>query len=174
MSGSGHLLRAWAGGRDVFETLNWSIPTGLYIVQSSHEPTCYRVGAGGVYGSRSTLFNRLRQHRSKPPSRNDIDWTEYHRRWVPIWAVQFPSCDRLTARLCEALLVGELAAKYPFIPEATGSGFSVPANSAPDVVAFAMSLEPRLEAILERQASRAALRRWVKGSDEGDPSRYLD
>jgi hypothetical protein len=80
----------------------------------------------------------------------------------------------LTARLCEALLVGELAAKYTFIPEATGSGFSAPADNAPDVVAFAMGLEPRLEAILKRQASKPTLRRWIKGTIEGDASRYLD
>jgi hypothetical protein len=157
---------------DIVSALNRSIPTGLYIVQSKAEPSCFRAGAGGVQGDRSTLINRLRQHMSRPPNRNDIDWTEYHRGWNVRWAVQFPSCDRLTGRLCEALLIAELAREYHFIPEATGSGFH--SDRADEVVKFARGLEPKFLPLLKRQANRPALRRWEKGTKEGLPSRYLD
>lgn len=150
------------------------VQSGLYIVQSSHEPTCYRAGAGGVVTASSTLSNRLRQHRSSPPNRNDINWTEYHRPWKPIWVVQFPGCRQLTARLCEALLISELAARFHFISEATGSGFHASADQAPSIVTFARSLEPQFEKILTRQAEPVIVRSWVKGAKDAQPSGYVD
>ena len=159
---------------DILQSVDPRVPTGLYIVQCSHETSCFRAGAGGVNGESSTIFNRLTQHASKPPNRNDINWTEYHRGWMPIWAVQFKGADRLTGRLCEALLIGELATRYRFIPEATGSGFHAASEQSGDLVNFARSLEPRFVEILERQQLEVPLRKWQKGSKDTVPSGYVD
>ena len=158
---------------EILKAMDRRVPTGLYIVQCSHERSCFRAGAGGVNGETSTIFNRLRQHAAKPPNRNDINWTEYHRGWKPIWAVQLEGAGRLTGRLCEALLIGELAGRYHFIREATGSGFHAPPGQSGEIVEFARSLEPRFTAILERQQAEVPLRKWRKGSKETVPSGYV-
>jgi hypothetical protein len=168
------LLLTYHRIENITAALDTRVATGLYIVQSTHEPTCFRAGAGGVNGDTSTLSNRLKQHRSNPPNRHDINWTEYHRRWNIVWAVQFSKCDRLTGRLCESLLIGELATRFHFIPEATGSGFFSEATTVEEITEFAISLEPRLQAIIERQNDRPPLRPWIKGTSPGLPSRYLD
>lgn len=174
LRGSKPLILTYHGIEDIAAALDKGVSTGLYIIQSSHEPTCLRAGAGGVNGDSSTIVNRLKQHRSNPPNRNDINWTEYHRKWKILWAVQFPYCDRLTGRLCEALLIGELATRFHFIPEATGSGFFSPPETVGKITEFAINLEPRLQAIIEQQNSRPSLRSWIKGSSPGLPSRYLE
>jgi hypothetical protein len=160
--------------QDILSAINRGVATGLYIVQCSHEKSCFRAGAGGVNGDRSTIFNRLKQHGSKPPNRNDIDWTEYHRAWIPVWAVQIEGADRLTGRLCEALLIGELAARYRFIPAATGSGFYAPPDAADEVISFARSLEGRFVEIISQQRTGIPLRNWKKGSADTVPSGYID
>jgi len=160
-------------GEDGSPLVHPFVQSGLYIVQSSHEPSCFRAGAGGVSRPNSKVFNRLKQHKSRPPNRNDIDWTEYHRPWVPLWVIQFPGCSQLAARLCESILIGELAANFYFIPEATGSGFHASPDQISQIQDCAIALEPRFGSVIARQADPVEVRSWVKGVKGFQPSGYV-
>ncbi len=74
---------------------------GLYVLQSMKDGTVFRIGASGVNG-KGDLAGRFKTHRARAIP--DGLWTNRHRPWRPIWAVEFRDGDRALTGAAERIL----------------------------------------------------------------------
>lgn len=149
-------------GDNIRERVPKDVKLGLYVIRSEFS-ACYRIGASGVGRyKQGTLYDRLNHH-GRSPLRSTGNWTQYHRRWSPVWAAVIPHGELIAVELGERLLFGRFAQHFPFIHESGGSGFYVAEGEEEKVLSVARNSQKAIREILNSQSLEIPLCGWFKG-----------
>ncbi|HEX5258102.1 MAG TPA: hypothetical protein VFW35_04900, partial [Sphingomicrobium sp.] len=122
-----------------------------------------RLGSGGTQKWKNgTLYKRLGNHALNPLYLTG-NWTQYHRRWVPVWAAVIPETTQTAVELCEKLLFGQFAQQFTWIDESGGSGFYVPPRDGPVVLQVARRSQRLIRRVLAAQSRDVIRPAWERG-----------